>query len=41
MWEKTKLFSRKCYLTEKAPSSVYNLPEDGIDESLEGREPTH
>ena len=40
MWEKTKLFSRKCYLTEKAPSSPTNLPEDGIDESLVGREPT-
>ena len=40
MWDKTKLFSRKCYLTEKAPSSPTNLPEDGIDESLGGREPT-
>ena len=40
MWEQTKLFSRKCYLTEKAPSSSTNLPEDGIDESLGRREPT-
>ena len=40
MWDQTKLFSRKCYLTEKAPSSSTNLPEDGIDESLVGREPT-
>ena len=40
MWDQTKLFSRKCYLTEKAPSSSTNLPEDGIDESLGGREPT-
>ena len=40
MWDKTKLFSRKCYLTEKSPSSPTNLPEDGIDESLGGREPT-
>jgi len=40
MWEKTKLSSRKCYLTEKAPSSFTNLPEDGIDESLEGKDPT-
>jgi pyridoxamine 5'-phosphate oxidase len=39
MWDKTKLFSRKCYLTEKAPSSPTNLPEDGIDESLGAREP--
>ena len=40
IWEKTKLFSRKCYLTKKAPSSVTSLPEDGIDESLKGKEPT-
>ena len=40
MWDQTRLFSRKCYLTEKAPSSSTNLPEDGIDESLRGREPT-
>ena len=40
MWEKTKLFSRKCYLTEKAPSSNTNLPEDGIDKSLRGKEPS-
>ena len=40
MWAKTKLFSRKCYLTEKAPSSVTSIPEDGIDESLKGKEPT-
>ena len=40
MWDQTRLFSRKCYLTEKAPSSSTNLPEDGIDESLGGREPT-
>ena len=40
MWEATKLSSRKCYLTAKAPSSVTSLPEDGIDESLEGKDPT-
>ena len=40
MWEKTKLYSRKCYLTKKAPSSSTSLPEDGIDKSLIGREPT-
>ena len=40
MWEKTKLFSRKCYLTEKAPSSFTDFPEDGIDESLRGKEPS-
>ena len=40
MWEKTKLFSRKCYLTKKAPSSVTSLPEDGIGERLKGKEPT-
>ena len=40
MWERTKLVSRKCYLTQKTPSSVTNLPEDGIDENLKGKEPT-
>ena len=40
IWEKTELFSRKCYLTEKAPSSVTSIPKDGIDESLKGKEPT-
>ena len=40
MWENTKLFSRKCYLTVKPPSSITNQPEDGIHESLKGKEPT-
>ena len=40
MWEETQLISRKCYLTEKPPSSVTNFPEDGINENLKGKEPT-
>ena len=40
LWSKTKLFSRKCYLTQKSPSSVTNIPEDGINENLKGKEPT-
>ena len=40
MWGKTKLYSRKCYLTEKAPSSITNFPEDGIDKKLQGKEPS-
>ena len=39
-WNKTKLFSRKCYLTNKAPSTPTNIPEDGIDISLQGKEPS-
>ena len=39
-WNKTKLFSRKCYLTKKAPSTSTNIPEDGIDINLQGKEPT-
>ena len=39
-WNCTKLFSRKCYLTEKAPSSSTNIPEDGIDINLQGKEPS-
>ena len=40
MWNKTSLMSRKCYLTKKAPSSITSDPEDGIDLSLKGKEPT-
>ena len=40
MWERTKLVSRKCYLTQKPPSSITSLPEDGIDGNLKGKEPT-
>ena len=40
IWEKTKLYSRKCYLTKKAPSSLTSIPEDGISENLQGKEPT-
>ena len=39
MWDKTKLLSRKCYLTSKDPSSLTTLPEDGIPEHLIGKEP--
>ena len=38
-WQKTKLSSRKCYLTEKAPSSKTNLAEDGIPSHLIGKDP--
>ncbi len=38
-WNKTKLSSRKCYLSKKAPSSNTNLPEDGIADSLTGIDP--
>ena len=39
MWDKTKLLSRKCYLTSKDPSSFTSIPEDGIPEHLNGKEP--
>ena len=39
-WDNTKLISRKCYLTEKSPSSESELPQDGIPLSLVGIEPT-
>ena len=39
MWDKTKLISRKCYLTIKNPSSFASLPEDGIPKHLFGKEP--
>jgi len=40
MWDKTRLLSRKCYLTEKDPSSFTAFPEDGIPNKLIGKEPT-
>jgi len=40
MWERTKLVSRKCYLTQKPPSSITSLPEDGIDDNFKGKEPS-
>jgi 3-hydroxyisobutyrate dehydrogenase len=40
-WKLTRLSSRKCYLTEKAPSSVTTLPNDGIPEYLKGIDPSH
>ena len=39
MWEQTTLSSRKCYLTEKEPSSKTTLPEDGIPNHLKGIDP--
>jgi len=39
MWDKTRLLSRKCYLTKKDPSSFTSSPEDGIPEHLIGKEP--
>ena len=39
MWDKTRLLSRKCYLTLKNPSSPTSKPEDGIPEHLIGKEP--
>ena len=39
-WIQTRLFSRKCYLTQKAPSSITDIAEDGIDEHLKGIDPT-
>ena len=38
-WKQTRLFSRKCYLTMKAPSSVTFKPEDGIEEHLKNVDP--
>ena len=39
-WKNTRLFSRKCYLTKKAPSSSTNFPEDGIPLHLKGIDPS-
>ena len=39
-WENTGLFSRKCYLSQKSPSSLTKIPEDGLPEHLKGIDPT-
>lgn len=39
-WEQTRLSNRKCYLTEKAPSSITTLAEDGIPIYLKGIDPS-
>jgi len=39
-WDLSHLSSRKCYLTEKAPSSMTTLPEDGIPKHLKGINPS-
>ena len=39
-WAKTQLYSRKCYLTKKSPSSITDKAEDGIPDYLKGIEPT-
>ena len=39
-WDLSRLSSRKCYLTEKAPSSITTLPEDGIPKHLKGIDPS-
>ena len=39
-WDLSRLSSRKCYLTEKAPSSITALPEDGIPKHLKGIDPS-
>ena len=40
IWGQTRLSSRKCYLTKKAPSSITKLPEDGIPLHLKGIDPS-
>ena len=39
-WDLSRLSSRKCYLTEKTPSSETTLPEDGIPKHLKGINPS-
>ena len=38
-WKQTRLFSRKCYLSKKPPSSITNKAEDGISLHLKGIDP--
>ena len=38
-WEKSKLSSRKCYLTNASPSSLAKTPTDGLPKHLLGIDP--
>lgn len=33
-WNKSRLESKKCYLTHSSPSSVINIPDDGLPKNL-------
>ena len=39
-WNKTNLSSRKCYLSDQAPSSASTIPTDGLPLRLKGIDPT-
>tara|TARA_B110000438_G_C15799000_1_gene644213 strand:+ start:947 stop:1552 length:606 start_codon:yes stop_codon:yes gene_type:complete len=40
-WEKTRLASRKCYLSKNSPSSITNIAEDSIPIHLKGINPNN
>ena len=40
VWNSTRLFSRKCYLTQKPPGTKTDIAEDGISGHLRGTDPT-
>ncbi len=39
-WNNTKIYSRKCYLTKKSPSSISLIPSDGLPNHLAGVDPS-
>ena len=39
-WKQTRLFSRKCYLARKSPSSITDQAEDSIPKHLKGIDPS-
>lgn len=39
-WNQTQLLSRKCYLTESAPSSLSKIATDGLPKHLQGTDPS-
>ena len=40
IWDNISLMSKKCYLTKFPPSTNVEIPTDGIDENLIGKEPS-
>lgn len=39
-WNKTKIYSRKCYLTDFSPSSKTTIATDGLPIHLKGKDPS-
>lgn len=39
-WDQATLFARRCYMAERAPGAVTDMPTSGLPEAMEGKQPT-